>query len=612
MSRIAGFIAKGTVGSISGICKNMLQESMPLNNWTQRVIEASGCALGFTGTDTTRVFESEELSVVMDGNIYNASDWAKVSGAAALVAQLYLSIGFEETLKRLNGDFALALYDRRKEILWLGRDRVGVKPLYYVTTGNNFLFASRPKALRPAGVVLEPDPSFVARFAGGHYRIFDNNEQGSPFKRVNQLPAGSYLRLEAGKSIVFKYWSLQDGDSKNSVEELAHEYQELLIDAVAIRLKTSGYKGFTLSGGMDSSSVLSCAVKSSRSHQEALSSVYSDKTYDESEDIRGILVECVSRWHSVPINNPDVFSLVRKMVAAHDEPVATATWLSHFVLCEYASGQGMTQFFGGLGGDELNAGEYEHFFYFFADLIAAGQKDRLEHEVEKWVEYHDHPIYRKNMKVVKDYLTKGIDPKVPGCCFGDHKRMFGYAYALSEEYRLKLENSPIISNTPFKSYLKGRTYLDMTYETIPCCIRAEDRQGMAFGIEHVLPFFDHRLIEFMFRVPTTLKYKDGVTKYLLREAMKGIVPEVTRTRVKKTGWNAPAHLWFSGKAIDRLRDMASSALMRRWKIYDQKVLERIITEHQQIIASGDVRENHMMFLWQFVNLTTWLESLEQV
>ena len=102
---------------------------------------------------------------------------------------------------------------------------------------------------------------------------------------------------------------------------------------------------------------------------------------------------------------------------------------------------------------------------------------------------------------------------------------------------------------PFSSYLKNRTYQDLFRETAPCCLRAEDRQGEAYEIRQVDPFFDHRLAEFMFRVPGNMKIRDGITKRLLREAMKGILPEETRTRVKKTGWNAPAHVWFGQGSV---------------------------------------------------------------
>ena len=160
----------------------------------------------------------------------------------------------------------------------------------------------------------------------------------------------------------------------------------------------------------------------------------------------------------------------------------------------------------------------------------------------------------------------------------------------------------------FSDSLKNRSYQDIFRETAPCCLRAQDRNGWAFGLPHYNPFYDVDLVEFMFRIPGTLKIRNGITKHLLRKAMKGILPESTRTRVRKTGWNAPAHLWFSGKNRTILKDMVRSRQVRNTGIYCVAEVDRIIDEHQKIVASGCLRENHMMFLWQLANLAFWLEE----
>ena len=144
----------------------------------------------------------------------------------------------------------------------------------------------------------------------------------------------------------------------------------------------------------------------------------------------------------------------------------------------------------------------------------------------------------------------------------------------------------------FASYLRNRTYQDMFRETAPCCLRAEDRQTHAAGLRNCDPFFDHRLAELMFRVPGELKIHEGVTKQLLRRATRGLLPEETRTRIKKTGWNAPADNWFSGPGRDLLHDVVSSAAFDRG-IYDLAEVRRLIDEHDEIVGSGAAgREPH--------------------
>jgi asparagine synthase (glutamine-hydrolysing) len=509
----------------------------------------------------------------------------------------------------LNGDFAVAIYDPKIQTLWLARDRFGVKPLYYVSKPQLFAFASRPRALLTLpGVSREVNRRFVALFAASHYRYFDSNPDQSAYEEIAQLPASQMLRLTDGHLTKDAYWSLQDlPDFTESEAELAVGYRELLLDSVSLRVKSAQHPAFTLSGGMDSSSVLASAIRVTGVKQHAFSTVYEDATYDESLEIRSMLDTAVEQWHPVKIGNPDIVSLVSQMIDIHDEPVATATWLSHYLLCREIRDLGFSSLFGGLGGDELNAGEYEYFFFFFADLRTASRGADLKHETEKWIAHHNHPVFRKSFDVMWDGLSRLVDLSRPGRCLPDEKRLRRYYAALNPDYFNLVDFEPIMDH-PFGSYLKNRTFQDIFRETIPCCLRAEDRQTMASGLDNFLPFLDHRVVEFMFRVPGTQKIRDGVTKHLLRVAMRGMLPEETRTRVKKTGWNAPAHVWFSGVGLEVVQDLTHSRVFRERGIYDVEQVWRLIDEHDEIVSSGRLEENHMMFLWQLVNLEMWLRQ----
>lgn len=548
---------------------------------------------------------SGSVEVVVDGVFFDRN----ISPSpAAIFAGLYLEKGFVGALESVSGDFAVAVHDLRSGELWLGRDRAGVRPMFYALAGGGLAFASQPRGLTELpGVGREVNRRFVALFAASHYRTFDNLPEESPYSRVHQLPAAHWLRWHDGTIKTAPYWKLASQPDLNlTEEELAKQYQELLLDAVGSRMRHAPERAFSLSGGMDSSSVLSCGVRLSGEKQPAFSTVYADRTYDESEDIQTILQSTVSKWHTVDVSDPDVFSLIDRMVATNDEPVATATWLSHYQLCENAALAGFPALFTGLGGDELNAGEYEYFFFFFADLLARGKEAQFAREVDFWAKYHDHPIYKKNRTVAEEGIARMTDPALPGRCLPDRHRLMRYAGALNPEY-FDLETFEPVMDRVFDSYLKNRTYQDIFRETAPCCLRAQDRHGARFGVAHLNPFYDHRLMEFMFRIPGTLKIRDGVTKHLLREAMRGIVPESTRTRIKKTGWNAPAHLWFSGMGAERLLDVVHSRAFQNLGIYNAGEVERIIRDHKNIVTTGEIKENHMMFLWQLANLAAWID-----
>jgi asparagine synthase (glutamine-hydrolysing) len=616
VSRVAGVVA--LEGGISATrLVDELSARLVRNNWRGARAASGAAAFAHMGWREPVVVAADgELLAVVDGIFYNPEELqggtiGEGASAAVLLLNAYRRLGFEGALRRINGDFAVALYDASDGSLWLGRDRVGHKPLYYARSGNAFAFASQPRALLALpGLSQSVNRRFAAVFAGSHYRYIDNQPEESPFAAVSQLPAASAMRVKNGAVTVSRYWSLTEQSEFTEDEPtLARQYHDLLLDSVRRRVAALPRPAFTLSGGMDSSSVLSCAVEAVGRKLHAFSSVYTDKTYDESEEIQGFLEHKVERWHPVRIEGFDLFSTVRDMVRAHDEPVATATWLSHFLLCGEVRDAGFETLFGGLGGDELNAGEYEYFIFRFADLARAGQSSALAHEIESWARYHNHPIYRKDRAVAEQAMAHMADFSHPGQVLVDRARLTRYYPAVSRDFYDLSHFEPVLEH-PFSSWLKNRTYQDIFRETAPCCLRAEDRDCSAFGLEHADPFFDHRLIEFMFRVPGHMKIRDGITKRLLREAMQGVVPDETRNRVKKTGWNAPAHLWFSRDALSQLLDLVHSPGFRSRGVYDVNEVLRLVREHQEIVQSGAARENHMMFLWQLVNLDLWLQELE--
>lgn len=607
MSRIAGLVGPADAAERAAHLATML--ARPRVDGAQS-LSSGDAAFGGTPGSLARV---GGITIALDGRIYNRDELHAEGADAEAVARLWRRLGPVECLQALNGDFGLAVHDEAARTLWLARDRMGLRPLYYARTPDLIAFASRPGALLSVPRVrATPDPEWVARFAGSHYRVIDNDPSRSPYLDVDQVPAGTVLRFTDGAVHGERYWTLAGDELTDaSAEELAERYRDLLLDAVRRRVSVVDRPAFTLSGGMDSSSVIACAVRSTGTRQHAFSTVYEDATYDERGEIASMLDTAVEQWHQVAIGTPNVFDIVARMVEMNDEPVATATWLSHLLLVEAAHGEGFTALFGGLGGDELNAGEYEYFPLHFADLRAAGRDDDLRREIDAWARLHDHPVFRKGRAEAEAAMARVSDPDHPGLCRTDRLRLLRYAEALLPEYRERLNTFEPVMEHPLASCLANRAWQDLTRETLPCCLRAGDRHTAAYGMERIEPFLDHRLAELMFFVPGDLKIREGVTKRLLREAMRGILPEETRTRVAKTGWNAPAHVWFSGAGKDAVLDLVRSQAFRERGIYDPVVVERLVEENDAIVASGEPRENHMMFLWQLVNLEIWLQGVDR-
>lgn len=556
---------------------------------------------------------AEGLEIALDGRIFNRDELPATTGDAECLAALWRRHGPTGALARVNADLAMAVWDPATRELWLARDRFGLRPLYHARTASGHAFASRPRPLlaRP-GVGREIDPGALARLAASHYRTVDDAPERSPYRDVAQVPAAHVVRIADGSARTERYWSPPPEPPEGTPDELAERLRELLLDAVARRVRLAPDPAFTLSGGMDSSSVVACAARVLGGPQPALSTVYRDPTYDERHEIADMLGERADPWHPVELDDaPDVVGIVARMVAEQDEPVATATWLSHRLLADRCRELGFGSLLGGLGGDELNAGEYEYFPARFADLRAAGREADLAAEIDAWAAHHDHPVHRKDRAVAEAMMARSSDPERPGHILPDRARIERYAAALGPAMPDLCDFAPVMEH-PFASALSNRAWQDLTRETLPCCLRAESRTMAAVGMERFHPFLDHRLVELMLPLQGDLKIRDGVTKRLLREAMRGVLPEATRTRVAKTGWNAPAHRWFTGPGREALMDLVRSRAFRERGVYDPAEVERVAAEHEEIVLLGEPRDTHMMFLWQVLNVELWLRDLETI
>lgn len=614
MSRIAGYIHWGCLSSdnaensVRSILRHMTGSSGTLLITPLGVVGIQGSAGG--------VAQQGDTVLVLDGRLLDRSslDDGGPGGDAGLLLRLCLCLGFEAALQAVEGDIAVALLDGAEHRLWLGRDRFGIKPIYHAATPHGTAFASLPAPLaRLNGVGSTVNRRFAGLVAGSHYRTFDNAVTDSPFAAVRQIPAAYFLCAErSSESRTSPYWKLQVQDLGTTDEDvLAGRYNELLLNAVRRRLAVAHRPAFTLSGGMDSSSILCSATRITGRPQAAFSSVYVDPTYDERNEIKDVIEAGMAEWHPVEIpDDVDVLDRIQRLVRVHNEPVATATWLSHEILCGAVAAAGHGALFGGLGGDELNAGEYEYFPLFFADVESSGNIELLDREIGAWTHFHNHPLHRKTPAIARQMMETLTSKGSSGHCLPNLERQNRYASAVNPDWFDVASFVPVMDH-PFSTFLANRAYQDLVRETTPCCLRAEDRQCSVHGLEHFNPFLDKALVEFMFSVPATLKIRNGITKYLLRKATVGLLPDATRARVKKTGWNAPAHLWFStGRGLEALSDIVASSDFKNRGIYDVVEVNRIIAEHHDIVDAGLNCENHMMFLWQVLNVESWLSWVE--
>lgn len=509
-----------------------------------------------------------------------------------VVLKSYLAWG-TECFGKFNGMWALCFYDRRSDEVILSRDRFGKKPLYYYFGQGFLVFASEIKAILVHPLV-EKKINFekVANYAGRHYRYVDDDDQ-SFFADIYQVPKSSFMVIRNdGGHRSSRYWHLGPNESflhmAGCEGEIVERFKDLLIDAVKIRLRSDVPVASMLSGGLDSGSI-TCIASGLNDRFKAFSGVSGTGYYDESYYINETIN--YSNVDSVFIypQPGELIPTLREMLSYHDEPVCTVTWYLNYMITREIARYKIPVVLTGHGGDELLAGYWDHYHYRFQELRQDGSTDSKE--VECWLDNHNRPFeeyLREKEYVQRLCLTPDIEIQ----------KYSQYLNALSPAIEPYIKKSLMVS--AFSEYLARRLYLELFYETVPPSLRAEDRNMMAFSIENRLPFLDYRLAEFSFALDSSYKIRNGLGKWLLREATKGILPEKVRMRKDKAGFNAPFDEWIRKENKQQLEEMLKQKSYINEEIYNIKRTKKLFAEH----AEGS---NHYMFFWQYLNLNLWYD-----
>ena len=545
--------------------------------------------------------------MVYNGEIYNFCElrselksmgWEfETHGDTEVVLSAYEAWG-EECFERFNGMWALCIVDTPKKTAILSRDRMGEKPLYYYSDDSVFVFGSEIKSIlaHPA-VPAAPNLERIYRYISTSYRYGDIFPD-SFFEGIFQIPSGCYLSYDLNsKPTIQRYWSLSASKLMDEDPQyLTRQFLELFTDSVRLRLRSDTPVGSMLSGGLDSTSVTSVARKILNIPVQSFSGIMSNEPGAFNE---GKYIESVSSFTGISTTyiQPEPTELVdtvKEMIEYFDEPICTVTWYAAFLLCRNVSAQSIPVILNGHGGDEIMAGYWDHYQYYFFDLQESGDTKIRKSEIKHWFEnHHRNP---KEIQQHEAYWHGFISGKLK-----EIDRFPNYQNLFSPRFPSHLKR-PINLNSPFQSSLTRRLFLELFHETTPAILKAEDRSTMAHSIESRTPFLDHRLVEFCFSLPSSLKIQDGMGKWILRNSMKGILPEDVRMRKEKVGFNAPSHTWFRKESRMKLKRLLSSKEFRSRGLLRSENVLRIFDDH---LAN---RANHQMVLWQILNLELWFQK----
>jgi asparagine synthase (glutamine-hydrolysing) len=537
------------------------------------------------------------LWMVFNGEIY---DWVELRAELEGLGDTFTSHCDSEVilaayrrwgpdcLSRFNGMFAIALWDTRDRSLFLARDRFGVKPLYYTTDGRSLAFASEPKALVRTG-----DRVPVARDEAVRDLLaldWVDHRATTFFEGVLQLPAGHWMRVSERGVELRRWWGLEPGrHAGGDPAAWTARFAELFTDAVRLRLRADVPVGSCLSGGLDSTAVVTTMARIGTAEQHAFSVAYDVPGFDERPFIAAAVEASGARSHVVVPDGADFWDVFDRLAYQQDEPTAGSGLFSQWKVMELAHGAGLKVLLDGQGGDETLAGYFRYLPVALRDKLAAG-------DVAGFARAFGGVAARLGAPTA---LALTLEPWLPKGLFAPLRRAFGQGKdrVLAAHLRA-LPSDPPRPPAGFPSYLSRQLAFDTLQRLLPSLLRYEDRDSMAFSIETRLPFLDYRLVEWVFALPDAQRLDGTVTKAILRRALADRVPASVRERRDKMGFETPTDLWLRTRFAREARErLAGGGVLDRW--LDRRA---VAAELDDFLAG---RRAIGLQVWRWLSLESW-------
>ncbi len=560
--------------------------------------------------------EDKSVAVILNGEIYNYRELRKElekRGHAFLSASdtevlphLYEEYGDEMTAQ-LNGMFAFALWDGKRRRLLIARDRFGEKPLYWGVFKNTLLFASEPKVLL-AHPGVKPSLDLQAL---RYYLSFDYVPAPfSIYQGINKLPAAHKLTLEGGRVNVECYWRLsyKTADPIPPEQEAAERLRELLADSVRMRLVSDVPLGVLLSGGVDSSTVAALAVRASSEAVKTFSISFAETSFDESAYARGVAKFLGTDHHEERLSANLAANLVSEIGAWMDEPFSDPSLVPTYLLSRFTR-KHVTVALGGDGGDELFAGYPMYAGHRWAEIYKRLPGLLRRGIVEPLVRLL--PVKTKNLSF--DYKALRF---VSGTKYDPVARHHVWFGSFTPEEQQELLTDDVLRATDGEIYAPARQIAkeceneDLVTQMLNVDTRlylAEDiltkvdRASMAVSLEVRAPFLDPRVAEFAASLPCHYKLRGLKTKYILKKAVRELLPPFVTRRGKK-GFGVPVAEWLKFKLRPLARDLLSPERVRRAGVFNPEYVARLQDEHERGVA------NHRKLLWTLLMFELWHES----
>ncbi|MGF1606911.1 MAG: XrtA/PEP-CTERM system amidotransferase [Rhodothalassiaceae bacterium] len=562
--------------------------------------------------------EDGSVAVIFNGEIYNFQALAEELSARGhrfttrcdteVIAHAWEEWG-EACVNQFRGMFAFAVFDRTQRTLFLARDRLGIKPLYYAELPDGrVLFGSELKALLAwPGLDRRIDPHAVEDyFALGYVP-----DPRSIYAGIAKLAPGHSLTLRRGANMAEPkaYWQPRFEVNGAAQDEVGAALIERLSEAVKLRLIADVPLGAFLSGGVDSSAVVALMSQLQSEPVNTCTISFGDRDFDEAPYAQAMAERYRTRHHSRVVD-PEDFALIETLPTVYDEPFADSSALPTYRVCEEAR-QHVKVALSGDGGDEVFVGYRRYRWHHYEELVRRrlpqslrGPLFGLAGRIYPKMDWAPKPLRAKStLQALARSSADGYFHSVSLLPNGTRDRLYSDAFRRDlQGYRTQHLFRTHMDQAPTDDHLARIQYLDMKTYLPGDILTKVDRASMAHGLEVRVPILDHPFVEWSGSLPSSMKLKDGEGKYVFKKALEPFVPADILYR-PKMGFGVPISRWFRGPLKSRLQGLVGHEALRDTGYFNEASLARMIEDHL-----GCVRD-HGQALWAMFMFAGFLDRV---
>ena len=542
--------------------------------------------------------DDKSLVIIYNGEIYNYIELReelkqkgfsfRSNSDSEVVLKAYEAWG-EECLDKFNGMWAFVIYNIKTKEIFGARDRFGIKPFYYYLDNERFLFASEIKALKKVVPKLTINEETLF-----NYLVFNRTDYNEDtfYQEIKKLPHSHCFSIKNNKFSLKRWYNLAQNLNKEPIDK--SEYLELFSSSIRLRMRSDVPVGVCLSGGLDSSSIASVLVKKLKhSDINTFSAVYQKGQRGDESDFIEQMKPYLKNMHFITPTAKTLFEDLSSMIEALDEPVPTTSIYAQYSVMKLAKEYAVVTL-DGQGADEQLAGYHYFYGFYFKELLKNFEVGELLREISYYLQKHKSLFGLKTFAFFLLPKSLRLQARVAKAeyiqdeFFNRHK---GANIVAGELYGAKSLKEALINHFEYK---------------LEHLLKWSDLNSMHFSLESRVPFLDYRLVEYTLSLPNNAYIQKGLTKYILRESMKGILPEKIRMRYDKVGFATPEDEWFREKFF---QELIFSILEEPIPSFSRYINTQVAIKRYKSHLNKEI--NCSKDIWKWINLHFWLKALEE-